>query len=169
MQEARERYSIPGFDLVISDLRLPGAPGTELIGLAGATPVLIMTSYASLRSAVDSMKLALSTTSPSRSTTTRCWKRWRASCASGARRRPPETPCARAARGARAEQGAGSDEIGIIGRCAAMQDLFGKIRKAAPTDSATVLINGESGTGKELVARALHRHAARAKAPLIRP
>ncbi|HYQ39412.1 MAG TPA: response regulator, partial [Pseudomonas sp.] len=57
VQEARERYSIPGFDLVISDLRLPGAPGTELIGLAGGTPVLIMTSYASLRSAVDSMKL----------------------------------------------------------------------------------------------------------------
>ena len=57
VQEARERYSIPSFDLVISDLRLPGAPGTELIALAGTTPVLIMTSYASLRSAVDSMKL----------------------------------------------------------------------------------------------------------------
>ncbi|MFB1034460.1 MAG: response regulator, partial [Sinobacterium sp.] len=47
---------LSNFHLIISDLRLPGAPGTDLIKLAGATPVLIMTSYASLRSAVDSMK-----------------------------------------------------------------------------------------------------------------
>jgi DNA-binding NtrC family response regulator len=46
VQEAQDRYSIPGFDLIISDLRLPGAPGTELIKLAEGTPVLIMTSYA---------------------------------------------------------------------------------------------------------------------------
>ena len=57
VQEAQERYSIPTFDLIVSDLRLPGAPGTELIKLAEGTPVLIMTSYASLRSAVDSMKM----------------------------------------------------------------------------------------------------------------
>ncbi|MFO8142921.1 MAG: response regulator, partial [Marinobacter sp.] len=46
-----------GFDLVITDLRLPGAAGTEMINRAPNTPVLIMTSYASLRSAVDSMKM----------------------------------------------------------------------------------------------------------------
>ena len=57
VQEAQERFDIPGFDLVVSDLRLPGAPGTELIKLAQGAPVLIMTSYASLRSAVDSMKM----------------------------------------------------------------------------------------------------------------
>src|SRR5690606_4787165 len=57
VQEAQERFSIPGFDLIVSDLRLPGAPGTELIKLATGVPVLIMTSYASLRSAVDSMKM----------------------------------------------------------------------------------------------------------------
>ena len=57
VQEAQERYNIHSFDLVISDLRLPGAPGTEMIKLAGSRPVLIMTSYASLRSAVDSMRL----------------------------------------------------------------------------------------------------------------
>jgi len=57
VQQAAERFDFSGFDLIISDLRLPGAPGTELIKRAGRTPVLIMTSYASLRSAVDSMKL----------------------------------------------------------------------------------------------------------------
>ncbi|MBF4213281.1 sigma-54-dependent Fis family transcriptional regulator, partial [Pseudomonas donghuensis] len=40
-------------------------------------------------------------------------------------------------------------EIGIIGSCPPMQDLYRKIRKVAPTDS-NVLIQGESGTGKEL-------------------
>ncbi|HLD65910.1 MAG TPA: sigma-54 dependent transcriptional regulator, partial [Pseudomonas sp.] len=57
-------------------------------------------------------------------------------------------------------------EIGIIGSCAPMQDLYSKIRKVAPTDS-TVLIQGESCTGKELVARALHNLSRRAKAPMI--
>ncbi|SDU12320.1 sigma-54-dependent transcriptional regulator [Geopseudomonas guangdongensis] len=165
VQEARERYSIPSFDLVISDLRLPGAPGTELIGLAGATPVLIMTSYASLRSAVDSMKLGAIDYIAKPFDHDEMLQ----AVARILRERRPaqaaENPAVQAA-GARAGQGAGSDEIGIIGRCAAMQDLFGKIRKVAPTDS-TVLIQGESGTGKELVARALHNLSRRAKAPLI--
>ncbi|MCY1409197.1 Transcriptional regulatory protein ZraR [compost metagenome] len=57
-------------------------------------------------------------------------------------------------------------EIGIIGSCPPMQELYVKIRKVAPTDS-NVLIQGESGTGKELVARALHNLSRRTKAPLI--
>src|SRR5690554_1324535 len=52
--EAREKLAEQPFDLIISDLRLPGEAGTELINQE--TPVLIMTSYASLRSAVDAMK-----------------------------------------------------------------------------------------------------------------
>ena len=54
--EAETQHDLASFDLVISDLRLPGAPGTDLIKKAGDVPVLIMTSYASLRSAVDSMQ-----------------------------------------------------------------------------------------------------------------
>ena len=46
-----------GFDLIISDLRLPGEPGTYLLEHCNSTPVIIMTSYASMRSAVDAMKL----------------------------------------------------------------------------------------------------------------
>src|SRR5574344_3044633 len=165
VQEAQERYSIPGFDLIVSDLRLPGSPGTELIRLAEGTPVLIMTSYASLRSAVDSMKLGAIDYIAKPFDHDEMLQ----AVARILRERRPaqaaENPAVQVA-GARAEQGAGSDEIGIIGRCAAMQDLFGKIRKVAPTDS-TVLIQGESGTGKELVARALHNLSRRAKAPLI--
>jgi DNA-binding NtrC family response regulator len=55
---------------------------------------------------------------------------------------------------------------GIIGSCQPMQGLFAKISKVAPTD-ATVLIQGESGTGKELVARALHTQSRRKDAPMI--
>src|SRR5690606_38874438 len=57
VNEATGKYKLDTFDLIISDLRLPGAPGTDLIQLAGDVPVLIMTSYASLRSAVDSMRM----------------------------------------------------------------------------------------------------------------
>ncbi|MCP4237760.1 MAG: response regulator, partial [Aestuariibacter sp.] len=48
--------SINGYDLIISDLRLPGEPGTTLITRAAPTPVLIMTSYSTVQSAVDAMK-----------------------------------------------------------------------------------------------------------------
>src|SRR5690625_5405444 len=57
IKEATSKFELSEFELIISDLRLPGAPGTDLIKLAGDVPVLIMTSYASLRSAVDSMRM----------------------------------------------------------------------------------------------------------------
>lgn len=166
VQEAQERYSIPGFDLIVSDLRLPGAPGTELIKLAQGTPVLIMTSYASLRSAVDSMKMGAVDYiakpfdhDEMLQAVARIIKDRQENKAAPAERaptRPQEKSSAPQADG----------EIGIIGSCSAMQELYSKIRKVAPTDS-TVLIQGESGTGKELVARALHNLSRRAKAPMI--
>ena len=164
VQEAQERYSIPGFDLVISDLRLPGAPGTELIRLAEGTPVLIMTSYASLRSAVDSMKLGamdyIAKPFDHEEMLQAVARILRD------RQNAPQPPAQSPAEAPAAKPGEASGDIGIIGSCSAMQDLFVKIRKVAPTDS-TVLIQGESGTGKELVARALHNLSRRAKAPLI--
>ena len=56
VQESLDKYNLDDFDVIISDLRLPGAPGTDLIK-ATITPVLIMTSYSSIRSAIDSMKM----------------------------------------------------------------------------------------------------------------
>ena len=169
VQEAQERFSIPSFDLIVSDLRLPGAPGTELIKLGQGKPVLIMTSYASLRSAVDSMKMgavdyiakpfdhdemlqAVSRILRDRQTVQSIQAERAATAAKPSADKP----------GADNSNG----EIGIIGSCPPMQDLYGKIRKVAPTDS-NVLIQGESGTGKELVARALHNLSRRAKAPMI--
>lgn len=170
VQEAQERFSIATFDLIVSDLRLPGAPGTELIKLGEGRPVLIMTSYASLRSAVDSMKMgavdyiAKPFDHDEMLQAVARILRDRPSA-------PPAAPEPRPVSGKSAPADKGSapatnGDIGIIGSCAPMQDMFNKIRKVAPTDS-NVLIQGESGTGKELVARALHNLSRRAKAPMI--
>ncbi|KAB0551227.1 sigma-54-dependent Fis family transcriptional regulator [Pseudomonas argentinensis] len=165
VQEAQERFDIPGFDLVVSDLRLPGAPGTELIKLAQGAPVLIMTSYASLRSAVDSMKMgAVDYIAKPFDHDEMLQAVARILRDREARNQAGGAPAA--ARAAEKGDKAASGEIGIIGSSPAMLELYSKIRKVAPTDS-NVLVQGESGTGKELVARALHNLSKRAKAPLI--
>ncbi|MCP6699887.1 sigma-54-dependent transcriptional regulator [Pseudomonas donghuensis] len=169
VQEAQERFSIATFDLIVSDLRLPGAPGTELIKLGQGTPVLIMTSYASLRSAVDSMKMGavdyiakpFDHDEMLQAVARILRDRQNAPAVATERGNGKAAPSDKAATST-----AANGEIGIIGSCPPMQDLYGKIRKVAPTDS-NVLIQGESGTGKELVARALHNLSRRAKAPMI--
>ncbi|BAP41681.1 sigma-54 dependent transcriptional regulator [Pseudomonas sp. LJDD11] len=173
VQEAQERFSIPSFDLIVSDLRLPGAPGTELIKLGEGKPVLIMTSYASLRSAVDSMKMgavdyiAKPFDHDEMLQAVARILRDRQSAQPQSQPQAAERSNGKAASAADKPTAANANgEIGIIGSCPPMQDLYGKIRKVAPTDS-NVLVQGESGTGKELVARALHNLSRRAKAPMI--
>ncbi len=159
--DAAKEQDFSQFDMIISDLRLPGGNGTELITLAGNTPVLIMTSYASLRSAVDAMKLGAVDYiakpfdhDEMLQAVTRILSKGKMSS---------ETPVAVAGDASPDPEGSST---GIIGSCEPMQLLFRKISKVAPTD-ATVLIQGESGTGKELVARALHSQSRRANNPLI--
>ncbi|MDF9618338.1 sigma-54 dependent transcriptional regulator [Pseudomonas entomophila] len=171
VQEAQERFSIATFDLIVSDLRLPGAPGTELIKLGQGTPVLIMTSYASLRSAVDSMKMgavdyiAKPFDHDEMLQAVARILRDRQNAPTAAPTAEPRAGNGKAT-GDKASTASANGEIGIIGSCPPMQDMYVKIRKVAPTDS-NVLIQGESGTGKELVARALHNLSRRAKAPMI--
>ncbi len=166
VQEAQERYNIQSFDLIISDLRLPGAPGTEMIKLAEPKPVLIMTSYASLRSAVDSMRLGAIDYiakpfdhDEMLQTIARIINDYQLQA-------EQDQSHDDALLDAEAEEGLDNSDIGIIGSSAVMRALYSKIRKVAPTDS-NVLIQGESGTGKELVARALHNLSKRANAPMI--
>ena len=163
VQEAQERYSIPGFDLIVSDLRLPGAPGTELIKLAEGTPVLIMTSYASLRSAVDSMKMGAVDYiakpfdhDEMLQTVARILQDHQQSAAA----------LAQPSRGnGSAPSDAAQGDIGIIGHCAPMQDLFSKIRKVAPTDS-NVLIRASRAPARNWW-RGHCTISRRAKAPMI--
>jgi DNA-binding NtrC family response regulator len=156
--EEAQTSPLASFDLIISDVRLPGAPGTQIIEIAAPVPVLIMTSYASIRSAVDAMKqgaidyiakpfdhdellmLVERIIKQDRQ------QRQQESLKSEVEKRYPVR--------------------GMVGDCAAMIDVFKRIDRVAPTD-ATVLILGESGTGKELVARALHENSQRSQSPFI--
>ncbi|MGL4564900.1 MAG: sigma-54-dependent transcriptional regulator, partial [Halioglobus sp.] len=160
VQEAQSSQDLEEFDLIISDLRLPGAPGTDLIRKAGDVPVLIMTSYASLRSAVDSMRMGA---------VDYIAKPFdHADMIAAVQRIIADHPAPR-----RIQEKIGvssppkpSAVAGITGNCQAMLTLCEHIRKVAPTDS-TVLVLGETGTGKEIVARSVHRHSPRADKILV--
>ncbi len=145
VKESLEKYDIDAFDVIISDLRLPGAPGTDLIR-ATSTPVLIMTSYSSIKSAIDSMKMGavdyIAKPFEHNEIIEAVAKIIR------------ENPSQRQVNAADSEDEC-APITGMIGSCSQMQELFRRIRKVAQTNS-TVLINGESGTGKELVARGIH-------------
>ena len=158
--EAETNHTLNDFDLVISDLRLPGAPGTDLIKKAGDVPVLIMTSYASLRSAVDSMRMGA---------VDYIAKPFdHGDMVSAVQRIIADHPTARVVqqRDREKHESRPVGMTGIVGNCPAMLTLFEHIEKMAPTDS-TVLVLGETGTGKELVARSMHQHSMRADNTLI--
>jgi DNA-binding NtrC family response regulator len=158
VQEAEKQYNLADFDLVISDLRLPGAPGTDLIKKAGDVPVLIMTSYASLRSAVDSMRMGA---------VDYIAKPFdHGDMVSAVQRIIADHPTARAEESVAAGNASTTSKAGIVGNCSAMRKLFEHIERMAPTDS-TVLVLGETGTGKELVARSVHQNSLRADNILI--
>ena len=155
VKESMDKYDIDNFDVIISDLRLPGAPGTDLIK-ATKTPVLIMTSYSSIRSAIDSMKMGAVDyiAKPFEHNeiieTVAKIIRERGSCDNPTSNDIEHEPPVH----------------GMIGSCPQMMELFRRIRKVAQTNS-TVLINGESGTGKELVARAIHNLSSRESQEMI--
>lgn len=167
--EATEQHAVTDFDLVISDLRLPGAPGTDLIKKAGNTPVLIMTSYASLRSAVDSMRMGAVDyiAKPfDHSDMVDAVQRIIADHPRSALNDAPSTVNDDAAGTAMVDNDAATEAAGLIGNCPAMLQIFEDIQRIAPTHS-TVLVLGETGTGKELVARSVHDNSLRAGKPMV--
>jgi DNA-binding NtrC family response regulator len=161
VQEAENKHKLSEFDLIISDLRLPGAPGTDLIKKAGEVPVLIMTSYASLRSAVDSMRMGA---------VDYIAKPFdHSDMVAAVQRIIADHPVPQAEDTSRTtnKHATGQAAItGIIGNCPAMHTLFDQIERVSPTES-TVLVLGETGTGKELVAKSVHQHSRRADKTLI--
>ncbi|MGB1271298.1 MAG: sigma-54-dependent transcriptional regulator [Endozoicomonas sp.] len=161
VQEALALFQLKDFSLIISDLRLPGKPGTELIPLAEGIPVLIMTSYASLNSAVSTMKQGAVDYIAKPFDHAEMLQRISEIFEKQSHRDEAEPESA-------VDTIAPSDNgfNGILGQCDVMKQLFRQIRKVAPTD-ATVLIQGESGTGKELVARAIHENSKRTSGPMI--
>jgi len=155
-REAIEALAEDAPQVLVSDIRMPGASGLELLSAIKekhpGLPVIIMTAYSDLESAVAAFQGGAFEYLP---------KPFDVDNAIELIRRAIEESMRETA--AEEEPQATPD---ILGAAPAMQEVFRAIGRLAQSH-ATVLINGESGSGKELVARALHRHSPRASKPFI--
>ena len=156
-RQALEQVREQVFDLVLCDVRMAEMDGIatlkEIKALNPAIPVLIMTAYSSVETAVEALKTGaldylikpldfdnLQATLEKALAHTHSID--------------AETPAVTAS------------QFGMVGKSPAMQHLLSEIALVAPSE-ATVLIHGDSGTGKELVARAIHASSARSEKPLV--
>ncbi|MFH1469931.1 MAG: sigma-54 dependent transcriptional regulator [Pseudomonadota bacterium] len=160
--EALDAFRAGSFDAVITDLRMPRMDGLELLRQLRArdpeVPVVLVTAYGSVQTAVEAMKEGASdyVTKPFTSQEILAALNRLVDL----RRLQSEN------RALREEARARWGFAGIVGKSAPMLAVFDQIRTAAGS-LATVLVEGESGTGKELVARALHVSSARASGPFV--
>ena len=155
-QEALEALSGGAPEVLVSDIRMPGLSGLELLQTVRqrhpAVPVIVMTAYSDLDSAVAAFQGGAYEYLPKPFDVDQALDLIRRALDESRREAEAIEPL-----GAVPE---------ILGQAPAMQEVFRAIGRLAQS-SATVLITGESGTGKELVARALHRHSARSAKPFI--
>lgn len=150
------------FDLVVTDLKMPGMNGIEVMKgirvLQPEIPIIIITGYATVETAVEAMK--------------------EGAVDYIAKPFTPEDICAKA-RTTMEQRPAQINDLLLrkellhrhgfdrfVGMSSEMQRVYRRILQVAPTDS-TVLISGESGTGKELVARAIHSNSQRREQPFV--
>jgi len=153
------RATADSFNVVITDLRMPGLNGLELVRQLHAAqprlPIILVTAYGTTETAIEATKLG----------------------AYDYLLKPFEVPelldlIRKAVDSNRlmsepvllGEPGAARDAL--VGRSAAMQAIYKEIGRVA-TRPVNVLIRGETGTGKELIARALYQHSDRANAPFV--
>jgi len=157
-----DKFTQVGADLVITDLRMPGMNGFELLSelrqIDVDIPVLVMTGYSSVENAVEAMKNG----------------------ASDFIKKPFDfnelkIMIERAIKSAQVNNenkllkrrlGSKRNRFGLIGDTPVMKALFNTIDKLAEVDCSAIIL-GEPGTGKELVARALHDHSPRKLEPFI--
>jgi two-component system nitrogen regulation response regulator GlnG len=155
-QEALDALSDGVPEVLVSDIRMPGQSGLELLQTVKtrhpAVPVIVMTAYSDLDSAVAAFQGGAYEYLPKPFDVDQAVELIRRALDESRREAEAVEPL-----GATQE---------ILGQAPAMQEVFRAIGRLSQS-SATVLITGESGTGKELVARALHRHSARAAKPFV--
>ncbi len=148
------------FDLAFLDIRMPEPNGLDLLVRAQAahidTPIVIMTGQTTLTNAIEAMKRGAFDylTKPFDLNEVKAL----AARALETQRLNADLPQPRLPVPGRNEQ--------IIGRSAAMQQVYKTIGRVVKSD-ATVLLQGESGTGKELVAKVIHHYSARWRAPFV--
>jgi DNA-binding NtrC family response regulator len=149
------------FDVVITDLQMPGIDGLEFIRQISQrrlpTQVIMITAHATIVSAVEAMRFGAFDYLEKPFDVNRL-ERLVAQALQRQRLCEPD--------GAKPTSSDCNDDLGMVGKSVAMRQLRERILQVAPTDE-TVLICGESGTGKELVARAIHELSRRAAGPLV--
>ncbi len=160
--EALAALDAGGIDLVLTDIRMPGAGGMAVleraIELDAERPVIIMTGFAAMEDAARAIEVGARfyVQKPFRNdamvTLVETYARMRSL--------EQENRTLRE----RLESAEGFE--GIAGNSEAMRAVFDRVRTVAPTD-ATVLIEGESGTGKERIARAIHSASARSEGSFV--
>jgi DNA-binding NtrC family response regulator len=152
-----------GADLILTDLRLPGMDGLELMASLrrqnSRTPVIVMTAYGSVENAVEAMKAGAADYLPKPFSLDHLMQ---------------VVNKALELRELRDENQKLRDELGfryefdnLVGYSGAMQEIFATVSRVAAT-RATVLLAGESGVGKDMIARAIHQHSPRADRPFIK-
>lgn len=155
-QDALDALEDSAPQAVISDIRMPGASGLEFMqqlkAKLPATPVIIMTAYSDLESAVAAFQGGAFEYLPKPFDVDHAVELIRRALDESVRKSPSEEIA--------------SNVPEILGSAPTMQEVFRAIGRLSQSH-ATVLITGESGTGKELVALALHRHSPRAAKSFI--
>src|SRR6202030_2076028 len=150
-------------DLVLTDLKLPGTSGLDFLHSAkrlhAALPVIVMTAYGSVETAVEAMKAGASdyVLKPF----SLAEMRMAVEKELDVRRLRDENRSLREALGQRYSY------PNVVARSAKMQEVLALVDRVAPTPS-TVLLGGESGVGKDLIARVIHEKSRRVSGPFVK-
>ena len=161
-EDALRELAARDYDLVLTDVRMPGMGGLELLRRIQATDperlVIVMSAYGSHEAALEAVKAGAYdyVSKPFRPD----------EVVLVLRKAEERERLARENRRLRTELSQAYRPEALVGESAGMQELLRQLRKLAP-QKTTVLLQGESGTGKELVARALHELSPRASLPFV--
>jgi two-component system response regulator AtoC len=161
-EDALRELAARDYDLVLTDVRMPGMGGLELLrrilALEPERLVIVMSAYGSQDAALEAMKAGAYdyVSKPFRPD----------EVVLVLRKAEERERLARENRRLRTELSDAYRPEAIVGGSQAMQELLRQVAKVAP-QKATVLLQGESGTGKELLARALHEGSPRASLPFV--
>jgi len=165
MEAAREVLTKHSFEVVLSDLRLPDGDGIMLLSWLNEKgkrePVIIMTSYGDVQTAVSAIKMGAFDYLEKPVNPSILSQKIEAACRAGKERMKSGVPRLSTEAVVPAEQ-----ETIVFGGSGQVKEMYDHVDLVAPTQMA-VMITGESGTGKEHVARLIHRRSNRAAAPFV--